>query len=271
MTDIITTQVKTSGTKRRKARDILHRLTLLVSFVAPFVFLCAALGVKFGLWSWQFGLSSLSLGLGVKLLMAGLGLGLLSIAASALISPRKGWWIGALAILIGIAGLGKGAATQKTVKNLPFIHDITTDTQNPPVFSDVILGERAKVSGVNSLSYAGKKDARDKQLVSALQSQAYPQVRSLVMGASPETVYGSALTAAKSMGWVIKAENPNGGTIEATDTTFWYGFEDDIAIRIRPSEGGGSIVDIRSVSRVGASDIGANAKRIGTFLDQLSQ
>lgn len=271
MTNIIETTAKPSGTKRRKARDIVHRLTLFMAVAAPFVFLCAAVGSRLGLWSWQFGLSSLSLGVGVKLLMAALCLGVLSLAASIFIKPRKGWWIGVLAVLIGFAGLGKGASTQKTVQKLPFIHDITTDTQNPPVFSEVILAERAKVSGVNSLAYAGKKDSRDNKLVSALQSKAYPQVRSLVLEASPEATFGSALAAAKSMGWAIKAENVSGGTIEATDTTFWYGFQDDISIRIRPSEGGGSIVDMRSVSRVGASDIGANAKRIETFLNTLSQ
>ena len=100
-------------------------------------------------------------------------------------------------------------------------------------------------------------------------------MRPLILEAAPETAFGSALTAAKSMGWAIKSENASGssdgGTIEATATSFWYGFEDDIAIRIRPSEGGGSIVDVRSVSRVGGSDLGANAKRVGAFLEKLSE
>ena len=68
------------------------------------------------------------------------------------------------------------------------------------------------------------------------------------------------------MGWALKSEDVEGGIIEATDTTFWYGFKDDVVIRIRPSEGGGSVLDVRSISRVGGSDIGANAARIRKFL-----
>ena len=61
------------------------------------------------------------------------------------------------------------------------------------------------------------------------------------------------------------------GRIDATDTTFWYGFKDDITIRLRDSEGGGTIVDVRSLSRVGGSDLGKNAARIGEFLDRLGE
>jgi len=73
------------------------------------------------------------------------------------------------------------------------------------------------------------------------------------------------------MGWTIKAENVQAGTIEATAETFWYGFKDDVAIRIQPAEGGGSIVDVRSVSRVGGSDLGANAERVKAYLTRLAQ
>ena len=72
--------------------------------------------------------------------------------------------------------------------------------------------------------------------------------------------------AASQLGWKIKSENLEAGIIEATETTFWYGFKDDVVIRIQPSEGGGSVVDVRSISRVGGSDIGANADRIRKFL-----
>ena len=73
------------------------------------------------------------------------------------------------------------------------------------------------------------------------------------------------------MGWKIKEEDVSAGRIDATDTTFWYGFEDDVAIRLRASEGGGTIVDVRSLSRVGMSDLGKNAARITEFLEQLAE
>lgn len=271
MTDLIVTSPKTSGPKLRKTRGWIHRIALALAVLTPLVFMAAALGAKFGLWSWQFGLGTLTRDVGTKMLMGSAVMGVLALLAAAFVTPRKGWWIGVLALLVGIGGMAKGAATQKAVASLPFIHDVTTDTQNPPVFTEVILAERAKVKGSNTVDYIGKKDSRDKELVSALQTSAYPNVRSLVLGDSADVVFGQALSAAKSMGWDIKSENVQAGTIEATAETFWYGFEDDVAIRIKAAEGGGSIVDVRSLSRVGGSDLGANAERVKAYLNKLAQ
>ena len=77
-----------------------------------------------------------------------------------------------------------------------------------------------------------------------------------------------ALDAAERMGWTMVASSPAEGRIEATDKTLWYGFKDDIVIRVTPSAGG-SKVDVRSVSRVGRSDIGINAQRIRRYLEKL--
>ena len=130
------------------------------------------------------------------------------------------------------------------------------------------MSERAKVEGVNTVDYVGKKDKPDGTLVSVLQSQAkaYADIRPLILEDDMAVVFGRAKAAALQMGWKLKSENVETGIIEATDTTFWYGFKDDVVIRIRPSEGGGSVLDVRSVSRVGQSDIGANAARIRGFL-----
>jgi uncharacterized protein (DUF1499 family) len=73
------------------------------------------------------------------------------------------------------------------------------------------------------------------------------------------------------MDWKIVDENREEGRIEATATTRWFGFKDDVVIRIAPSDGNGSRVDIRSVSRVGLSDVGTNARRIRTFLKKFAE
>ncbi len=70
------------------------------------------------------------------------------------------------------------------------------------------------------------------------------------------------------MHWTIVAEVPDEGRIEATDTTALFGFKDDIVVRVRPA-GNGSRVDVRSVSRIGSSDVGTNARRIEAYLDRL--
>ena len=78
------------------------------------------------------------------------------------------------------------------------------------------------------------------------------------------------MAAAEALGWEIIAQDEQAGTLEAVDTTTIMGFKDDIVIRIS-REGDSSIIDLRSVSRVGVSDLGANAKRIRAFKAQFGQ
>ena len=265
--EIIKTERSQKGEKRRKVRRWYHALVLAFVILIPLFFLVSALGVKFGLWDWKVGL-----GLNFKfapILLPALALsGVIGLLLAAIIQPRKGFLVSSLALLIGAAGLGHGAKVKKTAESLPYIHDITTDTQNVPKFTEAILSERAKVKGVNAVDYVGKKDKPDGRLVSVLQSQAkaYADIRPLILEDDVAVVFGRAKAAALQMGWKLKSENVATGIIEATDTTFWYGFKDDVVIRIRASEGGGSVLDVRSISRVGQSDIGANAARIRDFL-----
>jgi uncharacterized protein (DUF1499 family) len=84
----------------------------------------------------------------------------------------------------------------------------------------------------------------------------------------PARAFDRALDAARGLGWEIVGVEPAEGRIEATDTTFWFGFKDDVVVRIRP-EGSRSRIDVRSLSRVGRSDVGANARRIRRFVERL--
>ena len=270
--------VKLTGMKRLALRRLLLKLSLALTIIGPMLFIIAALGVKLGLWSWQFGLGTLSTKVGPLVLMIGAVVAILALLSAVLIKPRKGIVIAVIGLLIPALAFGKLVKTKSTVAKLPFIHDITTDTQNPPDFGKVVMTERAAVEGVNTADYIGKKapsksadGTPSEKLVSALQTKAYPEIRPLILSESKDVVFGEALATAKAMGWSIKREELSTGLIDATDTTFWYGFQDDITIRLRASEGGGTIVDVRSLSRVGGSDLGKNAARVGEFLERLSQ
>ncbi|MDA8708314.1 DUF1499 domain-containing protein [Hellea sp.] len=265
------------GDRRRTIRRWFGRLTLALTIFTPLYFIVAALGTKFGLFTMRFGFGKLTYAWSKHVLMALAIAGLVSLLLSIFIKPRKGFGVAAAALIIAIAGMGYGAGVSKKAATLPFIHDITTDTQNVPTFTDAILSERAKVKGVNSVDYIGKKARTSKlgadgkpvmKLVSVLQTQtkAYADIRPLILEDDMAVAFGEAKAAAKQLGWKLKSEDPKTGIIEATDTSFWYGFKDDVVIRLRPSEGGGTILDVRSVSRVGGSDIGANAARIRKFL-----
>lgn len=141
-----------------------------------------------------------------------------------------------------------------TARSVPPIHDITTDTANPPPFQAVLANRDA---GTNSPLYAGEEIARQ-------QAQAYPDIRPLSLALPPAEALALAERAARSLKWDIVAIDPGAGRLEATDTTLWFGFKDDVVVRVQPSESG-TVLDIRSASRVGVSDVGANAARIRRF------
>ncbi len=143
---------------------------------------------------------------------------------------------------------------------LPVIHDISTDTKNPPEFV-AILPLRA--NSPNSAIYGGPD-------LAAKQHKAYPRVVPALLDVSTAKAFDLALMEARRMKWEIVGTDPAQGRIEATDTTRWFGFKDDVVIRVAPA-GSGSRVDIRSVSRVGKSDVGTNACRIEWYLYRLAK
>jgi uncharacterized protein (DUF1499 family) len=144
-------------------------------------------------------------------------------------------------------------------QTLPRIHDITTDTEQPPVFVKVASNRAA---GLNSLEYGGPKIAQQ-------QMAAYPQVKAAHLSIDKSAAFRKTLEVVKELDWEVVDANQAEGRIEATDTTFFYGFKDDVVIRITKEGPQKSRIDIRSVSRVGVSDVGVNAERIMKFLNKL--
>src|SRR5690606_31111513 len=113
----------------------------------------------------------------------------------------------------------------------------------------------------NPPEYGGKEVAEQ-------QRAAYPDILPFRMAEPPAEAFDAALAAARDMGWEVVSADQVTGRIEAVDTTFWFGFRDDVVVRIMAVDGG-SRIDVRSKSRVGRGDAGANAKRIERFLDRL--
>lgn len=137
------------------------------------------------------------------------------------------------------------------------IHDITTDTANPPAF-EVLDDTRAGAR--NTLEYGGVE-------VADQQATAYPDIVPLETGLSTDAAFERALQVAGEMGWEIVATDPTRHRFEATARTSVFYFADDIVVAVTPAENG-SRVDMRGVSRVGRSDQGVNAARIRTFRQQ---
>ena len=148
----------------------------------------------------------------------------------------------------------------RTAKSVPPIHDISTDLEQPPAFDKIIA---LRGPDANTHVYGGAAIAQQ-------QRAAYPDIKTLRVNADAVEVFDAALKVTADLGWELVDAVPAAGRIEATDTTLWFGFKDDVVIRIT-STGTATLIDVRSVSRVGQSDLGANADRIRSFLASLIQ
>jgi len=150
--------------------------------------------------------------------------------------------------------------------SIPGIHDISTDTVDPPQFVAVLP---LRADAANTAEY-GRSEGMTPEELARLSREAYPDLVPMRLDVPPGEAFARALAAVEALGWDLVAEAPADGRIEATDTTFWFRFKDDIVIRIRPAPGGGSVVDARSVSRVGRGDAGTNARRLRAFFAALA-
>ena len=166
--------------------------------------------------------------------------------------PLQGW----IAVALGVAALLIPVSGALKAKSLPMIHDITTDTANPPEFVTV-APERSLAP--NGVAYGGPE-------IAALQKGAYADLQPIESKLKPTQAFETAVTLVQQLGWklVSKEQTESGTAIEATDTTLLYGFKDDIVIRIQSAREG-SRLDLRSASRIGLSDLGKNAERIRKF------
>lgn len=265
----LTTKDETQFSKRQRLRRWVLKLAIILAVLGPLVFLIAALGYRLGVLGLGTSLKALSFQVGPIVLILGLIVSLASLALSWFIKPRKGLIVSLLVLAIPAFGLLKFASAYSTFKEVPPIHDITTDLDDPPLFTQAIVEARNQTKGVNTLDYIGKKHKKDGTLVSVLQSQYYKEVRPIRRSEDPDVVFKEAEALIKSKGWKVVTVDAESGVLEATESTFWYGFKDDVIIRVRPSKGGGTVVDMRSISRIGGSDLGLNAKRLEALISAL--
>ncbi len=218
----------------------------------------SGLGTRWGWWYYMTGLTLLRVAA-----ISGIVSAIVSLAGGVLARhEHRGmiFFAAAAGILVGLLTAGIPWSWAHRAEQMPLIHDISTDMMNPPQFK-AIMPLRADAE--NPAVYKGPETASQ-------QMSAYPDIRPLVLSSSPATAFDTALATAKNMGWQIVDSNAKEGRIEAIATTFWFGFKDDIVVRVTPGLKG-SRVDIRSASRVGLSDIGTNADRIRTFLQKMNE
>jgi len=211
-----------------------------------------ALGTRLGIWPFQLGLLLLVSGAALALLAVVLGIVALIVAMRQQRAPDKGvLYIGLIVagVTAGFMGMQINAA-----RSVPMIHNISTDVVDPPQFDAVIA---LRGADANPLDY-------DSATLAPLQHQAYPDVKPIVTPLDPAESIDRTLEVLNDMGLEIVNVDREAGRVEATATSFWFGFKDDVVVRVRQTPDG-SVIDLRSVSRVGRGDVGVNAKRIEEF------
>lgn len=229
-------------------------LPLALAGLGALLLFLAGTGTRLGLWSFGTGFTVLRWAA-----YLGIAAALLALLLLLVLRPRGG-----VLVILG-AALVTGSIIaaipwqqRRAARSVPPIHDITTDLGNPPEFV-AILPLRADAP--NAAVYGGEE-------IAAQQRAAYPDIQPVLLEMPSGAVFSRALDAARGMGWEVVSADSGLGRIEATATTRWFGFKDDVVVRITP-DGSRTRVDVRSVSRVGRSDVGANAARIRKYVARL--
>jgi len=238
--------------------SLIAKTGLFIALMASLVALLSGQGTIHGLWNYRTGISVLKWATYGGIAAAVLSF--IGLIASLRIIVLRGFLWALLGVVAGGFLGGLMLHWKQVAESVPRIHDITTDTESPPEFVALL---RLIRSDENSPLYGGAE-------VAALQAKAYPDIAPLILPVPQDQAFEKALVVARRLGWQIIDTDRNTGRIEAVDTTFWFGFKDDIVIRLR-EKNSGSRVDIRSESRVGVSDLGKNAERIRRFLSAMKE
>ncbi|MDI1285609.1 MAG: DUF1499 domain-containing protein [Reyranella sp.] len=190
--------------------------------------------------------------------VAAVALGLATIVPTRPGDRRRGFVAAFLAVVIGLAGAWMPVTWFLWSQQLPALNDISTDVANPPAMVALLQLRRG---APNPAAYPGASAA-------VLQRAAYSDIVPVVLPVAPAEAFKRVDRVVTAMGWDVVARAPADGRIEAVDTSQWFGFRDDIVVRIR-ADGTGSRIDIRSKSRAGEADLGVNARRIRDFIARL--
>jgi uncharacterized protein (DUF1499 family) len=229
---------------------------LAVAVLCVLAAMASGLGYRLGMWHFRSGFLILRMAF-----FAALAAAALSLLGAILSRGVRGTVVAGVAGLIVALGFAYVPWQWKqTADALPYIHDITTDVDNPPEF---VAAAKLRGPDDHPLAYDGPD-------VAAKQKEAYPDLVPLTVNAPREKAFEAAKAAIGAMNLTLTEASPMEGRLEASHTSFWYGFTDDMVVRLTEAPDG-IRVDVRSKSRVGRSDLGQNAKRIRTFLAKFKQ
>ncbi len=254
------------------------KIVLALLAFLPLYFAIAALGTKAGIWGWQTGLVTLTFSGGMIVLGVVGIVSLISLILAVIAKPRRGgiMAVAILGLLVAGAIFAMFIAARGTAADNP-IHDVATDTADPPAFSAATMSARAEAEANPLSDYQTplgqlelyKEAAPELAIKSHAQiiTDRYATLAPLPLaGASRADAVAAVAAAMGNMGFKNIRTDAETGMVEGVAESFWFGFKDDLVARIGENE-----INFRSVSRVGRSDLGANAARIAELRGQVAE
>lgn len=266
---IVTPNDISGSTAATKSKTDYQGYLVLAAGVGALVWgFVSAVGTGWGFWEYPTGLKGVTWAffLGIGAILFGILFGWR--ARKAIVPPpRTRRWVGMLVAIVYVGWVGTFLMAALTV---PAIHDISTDLADPPTFQTLLL----RADNLDNVPGANDEDMKGltpQQRWAVVHQKAYGDIRSVRINEPVPLVIAKAERLAEARGWDVAIALPEEGRLEATETSAFFRFKDDVVLRVRPTDTGeGSIVDMRSVSRVGTSDLGVNAKRVRSFLADLT-
>lgn len=234
-------------------------VALLIGLAAPLCVMVGALGTKFGAWDYATGLRTFGVEWGVRLAWAGLAANALALVL-AFFGKGRGLVLALIGLLAAGGTLYGFSRLRATAKANP-VHDISTDWTEPLAFSPALMAERERTGAKNAVEPDPglEKDGASRR-VADIGAETCPAAKPVLKAVTPDQA-AAALEAAGA-----KVSLKTADRVEGTHESLWFGFKDDVVVRLRPDR-----ADVRSISRVGGSDLGANCRRVTKIVEALNR
>ncbi|MEA3053573.1 MAG: hypothetical protein QOG72_2476 [Sphingomonadales bacterium] len=245
---------------------LITRAAVVLGIGAVLAAVVAAIGSGTGLWSFRVGLTSLRYLFFAA--AAGAVLGLIGL----FMARRRGKLMLAnlVAVVVALGFVLYLGNLVRIAKSVPAIHDVATNLDDVPQFTRL----RVRADNLENIPDEGRPELKalpPEARWKAVHRAHYGDLRTVRLATPPAETVRRVASLAHDRGWQTALVDDRTGTVEATATSLFFRFKDDVVVRVRPAPGGGSLVDMRSISRVGGSDVGMNAKRVRAFLADLQR
>jgi uncharacterized protein DUF1499 len=251
---------------KRDWTRLVTRAAAVLGIGAVAAALVAAVGSAMEMWSFRAGLSALRYLFFAA--AAGAVLGLVGLIMAR--RRAKLMLANLLALVVALGFVLYLGNLVRIAKSVPAIHDVTTNLDDVPQFTRLPV----RADNLESIPDEGRPELKamaPEARWKAVHRAHYGDLRTVRLATPPQEMVRRVAALVRDRGWNTALVDDREGSVEATDTSTFFRFKDDVVVRVRPAPGGGSLVDMRSISRVGVSDVGVNAKRVRSFLADLQK